>query len=108
MARRISNECAAVLAAFLRANRPVYGLEIIREAGIASGTVYPLLIRLERERILSSRWENVDESAAGRPRRRLYTLRRADAARQRLDEWAEATAKRRMQTLLPRPPIVAE
>jgi DNA-binding PadR family transcriptional regulator len=49
---------------------PVRALRI----GVLSGTVYPLLRRLEDKGWLSSRWEDVDPAAAGRPRRRLYRL----------------------------------
>src|SRR5881275_1647254 len=94
--RRISSERAAVLALFLTGgDRPRYGLEIIREAGIPSGTVYPLLMQLETDGILASTWERIDESVLGRPKRRLYTLNRHDRARRELRDWEAATAKRR-------------
>jgi DNA-binding PadR family transcriptional regulator len=40
----------------------------------AQGTLYKVLERLERRRLLTSRWEDVDETAEGRPRRRLYRV----------------------------------
>jgi len=51
-----------------------YGLELSRKAGLASGTIYPLLRRLEVSGWVTSAWEDVDPSAEGRPRKRLYTL----------------------------------
>ena len=51
-----------------------YGLELAREAGLPSGTIYPMLSRLERDGWVVSRWEEVDPSAEGRPRKRLYML----------------------------------
>jgi len=51
-----------------------YGLELARAAKLYTGTLYPLLSRLERAGWLESWWEDVDPSAAGRPRRRLYRL----------------------------------
>jgi PadR family transcriptional regulator PadR len=51
-----------------------YGLELARSANLKSGTIYPMLARLERCGWLSSEWENIDASSAGRPRRRLYRL----------------------------------
>jgi PadR family transcriptional regulator, regulatory protein PadR len=51
-----------------------YGLELARRADLKSGTIYPLLARLERFGWLHSRWEEVDPEEAGRPRRRLYML----------------------------------
>jgi DNA-binding PadR family transcriptional regulator len=54
--------------------RELYGLEIGSAAGLASGTVHPLLARLERHGWLESRWEDIDPSTAGRPARRYYRL----------------------------------
>lgn len=51
-----------------------YGLELIRVTGLKSGTLYPILDRLETSAWVESRWEDVDPSDAGRPRRRLYRL----------------------------------
>ncbi len=50
------------------------GAEISREAKIGSGTLYPLLLRLERAGWLFSEWEQIDPKEAGRPRRRFYWL----------------------------------
>jgi PadR family transcriptional regulator PadR len=51
-----------------------YGLEISKAAGLASGSLYPTMARLERAGWVSSDWEQVDTHAAGRPRRRYYKL----------------------------------
>ena len=51
-----------------------YGLGISKEAGLPSGTIYPILARLERAGLLRSAWENIDPSEQGRPRRRHYWL----------------------------------
>jgi DNA-binding PadR family transcriptional regulator len=51
-----------------------YGYEIGESAGLASGTVHPILARLEGAGWLESRWEDVDSRAAGRPARRYYRL----------------------------------
>lgn len=55
-------------------DREYYGAEIGSAAGLASGTVHPILARLEGRGWLISRWEEVDTSAAGRPARRYYRL----------------------------------
>ena len=50
-----------------------YGFEIMRATDLPSGTVYPILRRLEAAELVSSRWE--DPTAAheeGRPPRRYY------------------------------------
>jgi DNA-binding PadR family transcriptional regulator len=58
--------------------------------GLPSGTVYPVLRRLEREKAVESEWEDeADARAAGRRRRRIYRLNAsgqtlAEQARQRL------------------------
>jgi len=52
----------------------MYGAEIGSAAGLASGTVHPILARLEGMAWVESRWEHIDPSAAGRPPRRYYTI----------------------------------
>ncbi len=54
--------------------RELYGLEISELAELRSGTVHPILARLEGVGWLSSRWEEVDPQVAGRPPRRYYRL----------------------------------
>jgi PadR family transcriptional regulator PadR len=51
-----------------------YGGEIGDAAGLPSGTVHPILARLEGVGWLASRWEDVDPKSAGRPARRYYRL----------------------------------
>jgi PadR family transcriptional regulator PadR len=52
----------------------MYGLEICKEVGLAPGTVHPLLYKFEELGWLESRFEEIDPSDAGRPRRRYYRL----------------------------------
>lgn len=60
------------------------GADVVRATGLATGTVYPILLRLEAAQWLSSEWEEAEASSLGRPRRRLYkvTAEGARAARQ--------------------------
>jgi PadR family transcriptional regulator, regulatory protein PadR len=51
-----------------------YGVEIGAQAGLPSGTVHPILARLEGVGWLTSQWEDVDPRVAGRPARRYYRL----------------------------------
>lgn len=51
-----------------------YGLQICEASGLASGTIHPILARLERIAWLESRWEDIDPVKEGRPRRRYYRL----------------------------------
>ncbi len=58
-----------------------YGFEIMRAAHLPSGTVYPLLRRLEADGLLESSWENAEEAhAEGRPPRRYYQATREGRA----------------------------
>jgi PadR family transcriptional regulator PadR len=50
------------------------GADIQRAAHLASGTLYPILFRLEAAGWLRCSWEQVNPSEAGRPRRRLYVI----------------------------------
>ena len=50
----------------------LHGYLIAKQTGLASGTLYPILIRLADRRLIDARWE--DEQPAGRPRRHLYRL----------------------------------
>jgi PadR family transcriptional regulator PadR len=54
--------------------KELYGLEICAMAGLPSGTIHPILARLEKVGWLRSRWEEIDPTAEGRPRRRYYSL----------------------------------
>lgn len=72
---RLSAPTLRVLKFMLDAPRtPRSGAELSRALNIKSGTLYPLLARLEASSWLNSKWEQVDPSEEGRPRRRLYTL----------------------------------
>jgi DNA-binding PadR family transcriptional regulator len=56
-----------------------YGYDVSRETGLPSGTLYPILGRLADRGLLETRWE--DDPPEGRPRRHLYRLTAAGAAR---------------------------
>ena len=52
-----------------------YGFDIIDGTGLRSGTVYPILRRLEDAAVLRSHWERLDAATReGRPPRRYYEL----------------------------------
>ena len=50
------------------------GADVMKIAGLPSGTVYPLLARMEAAGWLRSEWEEISPSDEGRPRRRYYFL----------------------------------
>lgn len=57
----------------------MYGLQIGQAAALPSGTVHPILARLEACGWVQSRWEDIDPAREGRPRRRYYQLTRDGA-----------------------------
>jgi PadR family transcriptional regulator, regulatory protein PadR len=64
-----------VLAVFLAdTDAEWYGFSLADQTKIKSGTLYPILIRLEQAGWLASRLEDIDPKIVGRPPRRLYTL----------------------------------
>jgi PadR family transcriptional regulator PadR len=72
---RISLQTLRVLEAFLEnPGSELSGADVQKRGKLASGTLYPILLRLESAGWFVSRWENIDPSSAGRPRRRLYRL----------------------------------
>ncbi len=72
---RISLQTLRVLEAFLEnPTDSLSGSDVQKRSDIASGTLYPILLRLESAGWFASRWEAVDPVTVGRPRRRLYRL----------------------------------
>jgi DNA-binding PadR family transcriptional regulator len=72
---RITEPTLKVLGQFF--HQPIEGLsgiEICRSTGLASGTLYPILFRLEAAGWVESKWEEVIPSEVKRPRRRLYRI----------------------------------
>jgi DNA-binding PadR family transcriptional regulator len=87
MATRMTYPTAIVLLALSRGFR--YGFEIMDATGLASGTVYPILRRLEEAGMLSAKWERAaDAHDEQRPPRRYYQI--TGAGRQSL---RDATAR---------------
>ena len=69
---RISRETLAVLERFVA--RPLdwrYGYELSRDTGLKSGTLYPILMRLEKHALLEARWVTTEN---GVPPRHTYRL----------------------------------
>ena len=72
---RLTHQSHKVLSAFV--NNPtgdLAGADLLHTTGLAPGTLYPILFRFEEAGWLQSRWERIDPSRAGRPRRRLYRI----------------------------------
>jgi DNA-binding PadR family transcriptional regulator len=72
---RITGPTLKVLKELLQApTTDLSGADIGRSSGLPSGTLYPILLRLEAAGWLSSQWETAKPTEIGRPRRRLYKL----------------------------------
>ena len=78
MAPRLTRPTALVLWSLSRGTR--HGFDILDATGLASGTVYPILRRLEDAGLVRSRWEPVQRARdEARPPRRYYELTGAGA-----------------------------
>jgi PadR family transcriptional regulator PadR len=72
---KVTVTVAKVLRVFLDdPDAPCYGLELMRATGLPSGSLYPVLARLERAGWVRSEREEIDPAAEGRPARRYYEL----------------------------------
>lgn len=71
---RMSAQTIKVLGALMSSSGELSGAEIGRATELASGTLYPILARLEQAGWFKSRWESEQPQALGRPRRRLYRI----------------------------------
>jgi PadR family transcriptional regulator, regulatory protein PadR len=72
---RITTSVIKVVAAlFTDLDAERYGLDLMRETGLASGTLYPILVRLEHAGWVDAHWEDIDPVVEGRPSRRYYRL----------------------------------
>ncbi|MEE9184094.1 MAG: helix-turn-helix transcriptional regulator [Acidimicrobiia bacterium] len=81
--RRPSTQTATVLSAFLESpGEWFYGYDLSKRLGLPSGTLYPILMRLEDRSHLETRW--TEPTDGGRPPRHMYRLTTAGRA------WAAA------------------
>ena len=51
-----------------------YGYDLMKAAKLPSGTLYPMLARLQEEGLVVSQWEAPQPDAGGRPPRKFYRL----------------------------------
>jgi PadR family transcriptional regulator PadR len=71
--RTLSSAARAILAIMADAGaRRLHGYDLCRQGGVKSGTLYPLLIRLEEQGYLEAEWQAPAEP--GRPPRHAYRL----------------------------------
>lgn len=72
---KLTDQMARVLRVFL-ADPAVdrYGYDLMKAADLKSGTLYPMLARLQAEGLVTSEWEQPRDEAGGRPPRKFYRL----------------------------------
>lgn len=95
---RVSQQTLKVLAAL--AAKPTgshYGYALSRQTELLSGTLYPILMRLERHGWLETRWEF--PPPGGRPPRHMYRL--TASGRKRAAEMIRAATRRGALRLVP-------
>jgi PadR family transcriptional regulator PadR len=94
---RITVATARLLAVLLtEPDTDRYGLDLMRATGLASGSLYPILHRLQDAGWLTTHWEDTDPADLGRPARRFYRLTADGASQART-----ALAHLRAQTTVP-------
>jgi PadR family transcriptional regulator PadR len=103
--RRLSSPAAKVLSLFVDSpGREIYGLQVMSEAGIPSGSLYPILHLLERIEVIVGTWEDVETAAEeGHRPRKKYKLNPDQAERaQDLISEAKTAQKALARNLEPR------
>ena len=71
--RTLSRQARSLLSVLLGAGGEWrHGYELARQTGLRSGTLYPLLIRLEAQGLLEAEWQQ--SPGSGRPPRHAYRL----------------------------------
>jgi len=78
-------------ALLLRPAQWTHGYALSQQTGLASGTLYPILMRLEKLQWLETRWE--EPGSTGRPPRHLYRLT-SEARAWAREELAEASEQK--------------
>jgi DNA-binding PadR family transcriptional regulator len=92
-----------VLGAFLAdPAAPRYGYDLMKAARLQSGTLYPLLARLEREKLVASAWETPQQE--GQRPRKYYQLT-AEGVRVARLELARVSARRPRASARPGRPV---
>jgi PadR family transcriptional regulator, regulatory protein PadR len=72
---RLTAQTFKVMGALMvRPRSELSGAEIGASTKLPSGTLYPILVRLEDAGWLTSRWESENPALLGRPRRRYYRV----------------------------------
>jgi PadR family transcriptional regulator PadR len=82
----ITPKMAKVLKIFLEdPGQPRYGFELMKLTGMTSGSLYPMLAKLEGAGWLTRGKEDIDPCAVGRPPRMQYSITSAAESAARLE-----------------------
>src|SRR5882724_453416 len=86
----LTKQTMLVLSILMGTADAVAGSAIAAQSHLASGSLYPILIRLEKAGWIKSEWEDGD---GPKPRRRLYSVTALGSrrARQEATEWRQLT-----------------
>ena len=71
---RLTAPTLKVLGVLMAPDTELSGADIGKLTKLPSGSLYPILLRLEDAGWLHSRWEVEDPAVLGRPRRRFYKI----------------------------------
>ena len=100
---RMTAPLQRVLRAFLEnPAAPRYGYDLMKAAGLPSGTLYPMLARLENQKLVTSAWETPQQD--GQRPRKYYRLTAEGAEVARL-ELAQVSAGRARSPARPGRPV---
>lgn len=85
----LTKQTMMVLSILTENSDPVAGSVLAKQSRLASGSLYPILIRLEKAGWIESAWEA--QEPGGKPRRRLYSVTGLGARRaaQEAREWRQ-------------------
>lgn len=79
-----------------------YGYDLMKAARLPSGTLYPMLARLQDEGLVESEWEEQRPDGGGRPPRKYYRLTAEGASIARLELARSATRASTTRPATPR------
>jgi DNA-binding IclR family transcriptional regulator len=82
---------------------PRYGYDLMKAAGLKSGTLYPMLSRLEHEKLVTSGWETTPQRVAVKPSLRAARGSHLSLSRSALLRIAFTRQEASLVSVLPHP-----
>lgn len=77
-----------------RAQQWCHGYDLMKETGLSSGTLYPLLMRMTDQGLVEAEWREPEQ--LGRPARHVYRLTAAGVALVRETSSPSATVRQKL------------